>query len=106
LPTASYRDHDGRGWEWVGRIAPDPDERVWFIAENWHGGSPPCYVFEGRPAAVVGVLGNSHGFEYLMASKRLEWLIAEDHHGVIVVAGQAVVDRLERVVDRTAAWET
>ncbi len=96
-PSASRHFEDDRGWSWIDRIAPQADDAAWFIAENWGGGSPRCFVFEATPTAVRAVLGNSRGFEYLLASKRLDWLIAENHHSVVIVVGQAVVDRLRQL---------
>lgn len=97
LPAASRHFSDDQGWAFVDLITPDPEQSVWFVAENFGGGSPRCFVFEAKPSAIRAVLGNSHGFEYLLASKQLDWLIVEDHHSVVVVVGQAVVDRLNRL---------
>jgi hypothetical protein len=54
-------------------------------------------VFESSPAVVQRVLGNSHGFEYLVVSKDLEWLIAEDHHSCMLAVGHPVIERLKAV---------
>lgn len=99
LPVASRHFEDDRGWDRVARLAPDPEAPVWLAAENWRGATPRCYVFESRPAAIRRVLGEAHGFEYLVASRRLDWLLAEDHHSVMTAVGAPVVERLLRPDD-------
>jgi hypothetical protein len=94
LPAASRRFCEDRGWDQVERLAPDAEVPVWLVAENWYGGSPDCFVFETTPSATRRVLGKSHGFEYLVASRGLDWLLAEDDHSVITAVGRPVVERL------------
>ena len=93
-PSAAHQFQDDQGWAELAHIAPNPNEPVWLIAENWYSERPAYFVFEGTPAVIQRVLGNSLGFEYVVVSKRLEWLIAEDDHSVVQVVGSPVVGRL------------
>lgn len=74
-------------------------ERVWFVAEDWrrtkrHGN---FWLYEGTVAAITKLLGEMHGFEYYIVSKKLEWLLGEDHHGVLIGVGQVVIERIENL---------
>lgn len=94
LPSLTRQFPDDTGWTQVGHIAPDSDEPAWFIAENFNGGATRCYIFEVRPGAIGRLLGSTHHFEYLLASRGLDWIIAENHHGVVIAVGEPVVGRL------------
>lgn len=74
-----------------------PQETVWFIAEDWlstklHG---KFWLYEGKVAAVTELLGEMYGFEYYVVSKKFEWLLGEDHHGILIGVGYPVVEKIE-----------
>jgi hypothetical protein len=76
-----------------------PQEKVWFVAEDWrrtkrHGN---FWLYEGTVAAIVKLLGEVHGFEYCIVSKKFEWLLGEDHHGVLTGVGQLVMEKIENL---------
>ena len=70
LPIASLYFPDNRGWAHVPQVAPNTVEMVWLIPETWSGDTRRFLVFAAKPSTISAVLGNSHGFEYLMASKQ------------------------------------
>lgn len=76
-----------------------PQETVWFVAENkgsakQHGN---FWLYEGKVAAVVKVIEEMYAFEYYIVSKKFEWLLGEDHHGVLVGVGQPITEKIERL---------
>ncbi len=59
-PCVSRHFSGGDGWRRLSAITPDPNERVWFIAEE---NALPFYpVFETMPAAAALILGECYGF--------------------------------------------
>jgi hypothetical protein len=97
LPT-TVRNFRGGGWRHLVAVAPAPAAAVWLLAENWWRGQPKLFTFESTAAVVMAVLGNSHGFEYIVAGRQLDWLFAEDHEDCVSVAGLEAVRRL-KVID-------
>jgi hypothetical protein len=97
LPT-TVRNFPQGGWRHLVAVAPAAAAPVWLLAENWWRGQPKLFAFESTAAVVMAVLGNSHGFEYIVAGQKLDWLFAEDHEDCVSVAGLEAVRRLE-VID-------
>jgi hypothetical protein len=76
-----------------------PNESVWFVAE---AKSPSkklgnFWLYESTVEAVCSVLPEVPPFEYYVVSKKLEWLVCENHHGYVIASGEPVVSRLERM---------
>ena len=92
-PGKSITFESGDGWRQVPKIAPNPNEPVWFIAED---DSLPRYpVFETTPEVASLVIGECYGFEYYLVGKDLSWLLCETHHNVICAVGAVVEARLQ-----------
>ena len=96
LPTAGRRFRQG-GWRHLVAVAPGADNPVWLLAENRWRGRPPLFAFASTAGVVQAVLGNTHGFEYVVAGRHLDWLFAEDHEDYASVAGAEAVRRLEAI---------
>lgn len=96
LPAAGRCFREG-GWRHLVAVAPDSAAAVWLLAENWWRGRPPLFVFASTAGVVQAVLGNTHGFEYVVAGRQLDWLFAEDHEDCVSVAGAEAVRRLEAI---------
>lgn len=79
------------------QIAPSPAAPVWFISQNWTSDTPRLVAFSGTAQAVQAVLENSHGFEYIVVGRELDWLFAEDHEHCLSVAGAEAVERLAAI---------
>jgi hypothetical protein len=71
---------------------------VWLLAENWGRGQPRLFVFASTAGVVQEVLGNTHGFEYIVVERQFDWLFAEDHEDCVSVAGAGAVERLQSIV--------
>jgi hypothetical protein len=88
---------DGDGWRHISRIAPNPDEEVWFIAEDWV--SPNYSVWSAKVREVEEVIGECSPFEFYIVSHDFRWLICENHHDVVFAVGIEVEERLRRFKD-------
>jgi hypothetical protein len=77
----------------------DPDERLWFVAEDWHRTkrNGNFWLYEGKKNSIISVLEEMYPFEYYIVSKKLDWLLCENHHGVLIGAGEPIIERLETV---------
>ena len=91
---ASVSFEGGDGWKHLPNISPDPNESVWFIAEDDQ--LPRFPVFETTPQVASSILGECYAFEYYLIAKDLSWLICENHHNVIFAIGSTVEQRLSR----------
>lgn len=73
------------------------EETVWFVTEDWkrtkqHGN---FWLYEGGIALIADLIGEMYGFEYYIVSKKFEWLLGEDHHGVLIGVGQSMTEKIE-----------
>jgi hypothetical protein len=83
---------DGDGWKHIPGILPNPNEVVWFIAEESQ--SPNYPVFETTPRLASQIIGECYGFEYYLIAKDFSWLLCENHHDYLIAVGAAVERRL------------
>jgi hypothetical protein len=95
LPYWGRRLPEDQSFWLISQVVPDPSELVWFLALHY---GERGMVFESVPIIVEGLLGETHLFEYAIVSKRLDWLLGEEDHGVFIGVGQQVVERLQVVV--------
>ena len=91
-PCTSALFKSGDGWRHLPQITPNPDELVWFIAEDSE--LPYNPVFETSPLIASQIIGECYGFEYYLVSKDYSWLVCENHHNVVFAVGNEVEARL------------
>jgi len=91
LPEATAQFTDGKAFTRITAIVPDPDESVWFVAED--NELPRFPVYETTPAVAQQVIGECYAFEYYLIAKDLGWLLCENHHDLMMGLGR-VHDRL------------
>ena len=91
-PSSSWCPADGRGFERLIQIVPDPDELLWFVAEDDALEFFPVYETSARAAQQV--IGECYGFEYYLIANDLGWLVCENHHNRLIVIGDQVAGRL------------
>jgi hypothetical protein len=53
-------------------------------------------VFEGTLAAAVATLDNHPLLEFYLVARSFDWLVAENHHNVLIVAGEQAASALAR----------
>jgi hypothetical protein len=71
-------------------------EPVWFVAEDWgrHKKRGNFWLYEGRIDAITAILDEAWAFEFYVVSKKLEWLLCQNHHDVMMAVGEPMVTRL------------
>jgi len=89
-PAGSISFASGQGWQYLTAIAPTATERVWFVAEDIH----EFALYHSTVEGIQAVIGECYGFEYYVVAKDLTWIICENHHDVVIAAGDGVVDKL------------
>jgi len=77
----------------------DPATRVWLLVEDWERKKtgPGFWVFEATLDAAARTLDNHHLVEFYIVSRGLDWLVAENHHDMLVAAGEHAVEALQRL---------
>ncbi|WP_339249140.1 DUF6756 family protein [Paenibacillus sp. FSL P2-0136] len=70
------------------------DDSIWFIAEDCYD---KLWLYEGKRATILQVIPElCHLNEYYLISKKLQWLICEDHHDMLHLSGQPIIERWMR----------
>ncbi|MBW4488071.1 MAG: hypothetical protein KME12_09795 [Trichocoleus desertorum ATA4-8-CV12] len=74
-------------------------ENVWFVIEDWKRTKwqGNFWLYEGTIAAITDVIKEMYGFEYYIVSKKFEWLLGEDHHGVLIGVGNSMTEKIEHL---------
>jgi len=98
LPHAWLELQDSSSFRLIPEIVPDPDERVWFLAEDDRLTYFP--VYEVTPAVAVSVIAECYGFEYYLIAGNFQWLVCENHHNTVFAVGELVKSRLEALSKR------
>ncbi|HEX4494267.1 MAG TPA: DUF6756 family protein [Thermoanaerobaculia bacterium] len=75
----------------------EPAARVWLVFEDWDRTKRDgnFWLFEGDLAAAVSVLNNLYGIEFYIVSQSLDWLVAENHHDVLIGVGPHAIQALK-----------
>jgi hypothetical protein len=84
-----------QGCTLVPLLAPAGGEQVWLIITDV-AGSPLAY--EGTVEACCAVIGECAAFEYYLVARDCSWLLGENHHDALSVAGFRALRRLKQVV--------
>ena len=54
-------------------------------------------LYEGETTTILQVIPEfCHLIEYYLISKKLQWLLCEDHHDMLHLSGQPIIDRWMR----------
>lgn len=93
--SESIKSKDDKGFQKITQIVPDPEEHIWFIAEENHLDFYP--VYEASPKAIQQVVGECYGFEYYLISKDFNWLLCEDHHGYFHGIGTEIIKNIKKI---------
>jgi hypothetical protein len=84
-----------QGYTLLPLLAPAGGEPVWLIITDV-AGTPLAY--EGTVEACCAVIGECAAFEYYLVARDCSWLVGENHHDALSVAGFRALRRLRRVV--------
>ncbi len=82
----------------------DPTTAVWLVTEDFGATKrgTPFWLFESTLFGAASVLQEHHLLEFYIVSRRLAWLVGENHHGIWFASGDEGVSWLEAVGDSTA----
>ncbi|MEK4851484.1 DUF6756 family protein [Paenibacillus sp. FSL H7-0756] len=70
------------------------DESIWFIAEDCYD---KLWLYEGKTATILQVIPECCRLnEYYLISKKVQWLLCEDHHDMLHLSGQPIIERWMR----------
>jgi hypothetical protein len=94
VPYVSKTFGDDRAFARLPRIVPEAAGPLTFFPGS--DGDRIC-AYTGDLEAVVQVLGECPAFEYLIVPPGLEWLVGENHHGVLYAVGEPVATRLRSI---------
>lgn len=77
-----------------------PDASVWLLVEDYPAdGSQKRigrhWVLEADVRSALRVLTDVHYVEYYLVDRKCEWLVCENHHGVLVAAGVLAVNWID-----------
>jgi hypothetical protein len=96
--VTSVRFADGQGFRRLVAIVPDATVTAWFVVED-DSVQNGFALFEAQTTAIERVISECSCFEYYIVSKRLTWLVGENHHDVVFAVGTPVANRLSRLVE-------
>ena len=77
-------------------------EAVWLVAEacgSKKNGN--FWLYEATIEAVCSVLRETPPFEFYVVSKKMHWLICENHHGQLIASGEPVAGSLAAMPNRS-----
>jgi hypothetical protein len=75
-------------------------ENVWFVAED--ADSPQkregnFWLYETTSEAICAILVELPQFEYYAVSKKCEWLVCENHHGLLIASGEPMASLVSQL---------
>jgi hypothetical protein len=92
-PNAGFRPSgETLAFRIIPGIVPDPNEPVYFIAEDTLAPFYPVYLT--TPPTAASIVGECFGFEYYLSPLNFSWLIGENHHDVIFGTGEPIVQAI------------
>lgn len=71
------------------RLVPS-DEQVYFILEDGN----KFWLYEGYINAFYKLVSEMYHFEYYVVSKKMEWLLCENHHSCLIASGNYMVKKI------------
>ncbi len=74
----------------VAQLVPDPRAPLYFVFDE----EPESGVALSDAETVTLLLGECPAFEYGLVALSLDWLVFENHHGVLMALGEPVETRL------------
>ena len=71
------------------------EETVWFVIEDERKKQEHFWLYEGKINAIISVLKELSFEEYYIVSKKLEWIVCENHHNLLIGSGEAIVSKMK-----------
>lgn len=77
-------------------------ESVWFVAEDADSPAKSIgnfWLYEATTDAVCSLLPELPHFEYYVVSKKCDWLVCENHHGLLIASGEPMSSLVTQLPD-------
>jgi hypothetical protein len=81
----TYGDADGLSQ--LGKLVDRRDRAMLVVTDDEH---PPWPVYSGDVQKILGMLGGSRFFEYILAAQDVSWVVFDTHMNELVSAGLEV----------------
>ena len=75
----------------------DKKESVYFVIEDESKENECYWLYEGKIHAIISVLKELWGTEYYIVSKKLEWILCENHHNILIGYGEPITEKMKSV---------
>lgn len=96
-PTASAGPLHEIPEELINGLGATEDRVFLLIEEEGERKKKAFWVFEGSLGAVFSVIGELPMCEFYIAGRKLDWLLANNHHDMWIGAGQQAIDAVRRI---------
>ncbi|OWA33553.1 hypothetical protein B9G55_19520 [Saccharibacillus sp. O16] len=75
------------------------EDRIWFLVEDF---DEKIWVYEGQSACIFEqMIPELYQLkEYYLVSKKYEWLVCENHNGILCFSGKEIIDRMKQLEDK------
>ena len=73
----------------------DDKESVWLVIDDESKKFEHYWLYEGNIYAIVTVLKELPFGEYYIVSKKLEWILCENHHNILIGCGEPIINRMK-----------
>jgi hypothetical protein len=94
LPSSSRQFSDQRAFERLPRLIPNSSEELVFIPGS---DNDTVCAYRGTIDVITAVIADCSAFEYCVTPLGMDWLVCENHHGVLIAVGDPVVSRLPEI---------
>lgn len=71
------------------------NETVWFVIEDERKVHEHYWLYEGKIRPIIKVLNELSFEEYYVVSKKLDWIICENHHNFLIGSGESIVEKMK-----------
>jgi hypothetical protein len=68
-------------------------EQVYFIFED----GDKFWIYEGYVPTLRLLINELYHFEYYVVSKKLNWLVCENHHSCLIASGKEIVEKIKNM---------
>ncbi len=102
LRPPTYSFHRPADTRRLPAVAPD-GTLVYLVVEDFsrRKKESPFWLFEGTLEATLGVLDNHHLLEFYVVDRKFQWLLAENHHDVLIAVGEPATSALRQFEEST-----
>lgn len=71
------------------------EDAVWFVIEDERKEKECYWLYEGKISAITTILKKLSFEEYYIVSKKLDWLLCENHHNLLIGCGEPIIRKMK-----------